>query len=295
MLVSLILVSLLTVRPKIKNLFFLFIGILIPLLPFLYFDIRFHCFETRRIIDFLTIAQYRVYVPNRWLTYGGIYWPTTWASIIGGETFVAYGIIVLLVLFSFLNLNDLKKEKNYYFIALSFAISVFLFRYYRGERLFYYANFSHAFVLLVTTWTLFQAFKFKKILGILTLLLVTIFSLKANSTNLKPRIITYGQVSTMVREIYQKYPGSYFAIYECPFSGSMISMPVAYKMYYDGRISLDGIKIGVCNEGFKLSWREVGNQEIDKPYMYQNKSTPRVYQETTEWWVTHPPGEQLYE
>ena len=84
----LIFIALLISKLKIKHFLALGIGILIPLLPFWYFDLRFNFFEIRRIIDYATIGQYRIYVPNRWLTYVGVFWPTTWAWIIGGKTWM---------------------------------------------------------------------------------------------------------------------------------------------------------------------------------------------------------------
>lgn len=287
----LILIALLLTKPKIKNLVALAIGVLIPLLPFLYFDLRFNWFETKRIIDYVTIGQYRIYVPNRWLTYAGVYWPKTWAWIIGGKAEIGYLIIGLLCLLTLIRLKDYKKYWNYYLIAFSFVVSVVLFRYYRGERFFYYTNFAHALVLLLTAWVTLEVYQFKKTLGVILVSIIIIFSVSESLKNFKPRVVTYSQVNKLIAEIYQKYPNAKFDIYECPFNGSLISTPVSYIMYYDGRNSLDGIKIGVCNHELKLSWREVTETEIDKEFGYQHKSTPNIYTEMTEWWKRNPPKE----
>lgn len=289
LLAPLILAAVLTTRPKLKNFIALILGGLIPLLPFLYFDLRFNWFETRRIIDYVTIGQYRVYVPNRWLTYAGVYWPATWSWIIGGVPWMGYFIMALVSLTSLAKLKNYKQHLSYFFIAASFVISVILLRYYRGERFFYYTNYAHAYVLLFTAWTIVEVYKFKKVLGIIAASLIIAFSFSESLKNFNPRVITYRQINNLISEIYQKYPDSSIDIYECPFNGSMISTPVSYKMYYDSKNTLDGVKIGVCNQDMKLSWREVQEHEINKEYMYQHKSTPNIYTEMTEWWISNPP------
>ena len=288
-----ILVALLARKPTIKNLLALAIGGLIPLLPFLYFDLRFYWFETRRILDYVLIGQHRIYVPNRWLTYAGVFWPESWAWIIGGKKWIAYLIIGLVSMFSLVRLKDYKKCWNYYLVAVSFVISVVLLRYYKGERFFYFTNYAHAFVILLTAWAILELSRFKKFIGIIFALIVISFTILQSVKNFQPRVVTYGQVNKLTSEIYQKYPNSNFDIYECPFTASLISTPVSYIMYYNGRNTLDGIKIGVCSEKFKLSWREVNDQEINKEFGYQHKSTPNIYTEMTEWWVINPPKPDL--
>lgn len=290
----LLLLALLFVRPKIKNIIFAFIGALIPLLPFLYFDVRFHWFETRRIIDYVTIGQSRIYVPNRWLTYAFSYWPQTWSWIIGGQPIIASAIIILIVIVSLLNIKNFTKYRPFYLLAISFAISLIIFRYWRGERFFYYSNFAHAFVIILTAWAIFILFKWSKIIGIFAIALTTVFTLPKDIDNFKPRVITYNQVNKLVKEIYQKYPSSPLAIYECPFNGTMISTAVSYKIYYDHKDAPNGIKIGVCNDNAKISWRILNANDIGKQFSYQNKTNPIVYEGSVEWWVKNPPKEALY-
>ena len=287
-------IAIVTLKPKIKDVLALVIGISIPLLPFLYFDIRFHWFETRRILDYLLIGQQRIYIPNRWLTYAGVYWPTNWAWIIGGNIWVVYLLIGFTTILSIVRLIQYKKYVNYYIVAFSFVLSLVMLRYYRGERQFYYTNYAHAFVLLITAWTIKELYAYKKILGAGFAGIIIVFSFQASLRNFAPRVITYQQVNQLVSEVYTKYPQANFDIYECPFVASMISTAVSYKIYYDGRNTPDGIKIGVCNDNFKLSWREVTDREIDFQYGYKNKSTPHTYEDMTEWWKKNPPGASLY-
>lgn len=291
----LILVALLSRRPKLKNIVALALGVFIPLIPFLYFDVRFHWFETRRILDYVLIGQHRIYVPNRWLTYAGVFWPTTWSWIIGGAHWVGYMIVAAVSLVSFVKFFDFRKHIFYFVIAISFVLSVIAFRYYKGERLYYYTNFAHGFVLLLTAWTMYHLYKWQKLLGVLFSFIVIYFSVQASIGNIAPRAITYSQIKDITAQIYAAYPATPIDLYECPFSGSMISTPVSYQMYYDGRNEVGGTKIGVCNESLNLTWRPIEDFEADKEYRYQNISTQRIYKDMTEWWIKNPPGKELYE
>lgn len=286
---GLIIVALLVNRPKIKEYAYPFIGGLIPVIPFLYFDLRFNWFWTIRVYEYITIGQGRIYVPNRWLTYAGEYWPQTWAGIIGGHTLLGYVIGALVVVINIISLRRFKENKVYFFILASFIISVIMLRYYRGERFFYYTNYAQGFVLIITSFIIWKLYTFKKFIGLLLLGTITVFTVNESIKNFDPRKITSRQVNNFINEIYVSYPNNTFDIYECPFSGSMISTPVSYKMYFDGKNTLDGIKIGVCNPEFKLSWSEISYKEIEREYGFMQKSTPAIYTDMTLWWIDNPP------
>ncbi|MBI2029864.1 hypothetical protein HYT02_05590 [Candidatus Gottesmanbacteria bacterium] len=287
---GLIIVALFYGRPKIKNWIYAFIGGLIAIFPLLYFDLRFNWFWTIRVYEYITIGQSRIFVPNRWLTYAGEFWPQTWAFIIGGSNWLGYFICIIVGIVSFVKLKDIKKNKSYFLLLFAFIISVVMFRYWRGERYFYYTNYAHGFVLLTTSWVIGQIYKFKKVIGLIILSLITIFTVNSSIKNLDPRLVTYYQINNIISQIYNTYPYSNFDIYECPFNGSIISTPVSYIMYYQGRNTLDGLKIGVCNPEFQLSWSEIAEKNIGHQYGYMQKSTENIYYEMTEWWKKVPPS-----
>lgn len=83
LLLPMILVALVTSRPKIRYFVGTFLGLLIPFVPFLIFDLRFRWFWVKSVWIYLTVDQYRFWVPNRWLTYAFSYWPETWGYILG--------------------------------------------------------------------------------------------------------------------------------------------------------------------------------------------------------------------
>ncbi|MBI2598678.1 glycosyltransferase family 39 protein [Candidatus Curtissbacteria bacterium] len=308
LLAPIILVALATSRPKLKNLFFLGLGGLIPLLPFLYFDLRFDWFEVRRIYDYLTIGQYRIYVPNRWLTYAGVYWPTSWGAIVGGNKYIGGLLIALLALFSLWRLGSWRRYKQslrsssfdelrtaglkkFFLVAGAFALAVVMFRYYRGERFFYYSHFAHPAVIVLSAWTLLEVYKYKKIIGLLLAFVVVSFTFKEALANLKPRDMTLANITALKNEIYAKHPGEKFDIYGCVYSGALVSHPLAYVMDFEDRNSLDGLKIGVCQkEDRSFGWTEILPETLEggsSPWL--NESGENVYKTMTEWWKTKRP------
>src|SRR3990167_4254880 len=151
-------------KQKIKLSFLLFFGAFIPFLPLIYFDARHNWYNFVSLFIFLTIDQYKIWIPNRWLTYLGTYWPNTWSYILGGTKFVATLIIILLSLFSATKLKNITKNKLFFIIAVTFLLEITLYRFYRGERYQYYSLFAHPFIFLLTAWLTVQIYNFKRLL-----------------------------------------------------------------------------------------------------------------------------------
>lgn len=278
------------------------LGFLIPLLPLVYFDLRFHWHNFISIFVYLTVDQYSIWVPNRWLTYAGVYWQGAWAEIIGGSRLIAVAIISLLSVFfilrlrqflptfSSLNKHNLKNDKVFYLIAVTFVIEFVLYRYYRGERYQYYILFAHPWVILLTAWTVFQVFRFNRLLGLTLTVLVCIFTIKQSLKDLAPRGITLAEVNSLKNQIYSNYPSGSFDIYGCEVNSDSISHPLALAMYHDGRNKTDGIKIGVCEGKDLLEWSVLSKKDVTtKKVFWVNKSTETVYKSTVEWWKVNPP------
>lgn len=291
------------IKPSLKNYLKYFsaltLGFFIPFIPLMYFDLRFHWHNFISIFVFLTIDQFSIWIPNRWLTYLRDYWPETWGYIIGGNKIISALTIVFLSIFFIKRLATFKKNKIFYLIAVTFLIEVILYRYYRGERYQYYSLFTHPAVVLLTAWVSVQIFKFKKTLGLLWIIILFIMTFNVARIDLKERGITLAEINSLKKEIYSKYPASNFDIYGCHSNASSISHPLALIMYSEGRNSIDGIKVGVCETGNLLSWNHLTYGEVNNPkILWINKSTEVVYRVTTEWWIENPPksgGEGFWE
>lgn len=291
LLTPLVLAAILTARPKLKNFIYLAIGFVIPFLPFLFFDLRFGWFWFRSVYIYITIDQYMIWVPNRWLTYAGIYWPQTWGQIIGGGRWLGGLVIVLLSMLTLLRLKDFKKYKLFYLIAISFVLEVILFRYWRGERFSYFSNFAHPAVVILTAWVIVEIYKLNKTAGIILGLIIFSASVLGAYRNLEDRQITFSKIKSLRSEIYAKYPKDKFEVYGCVYSGALISHPLSLMMYSDGRDDASGVKIGVCYLSDKsINWTILRDEDVkEEKSPWLDHSTSNVYKTMTEWWKENPP------
>lgn len=291
LLFPLILVALITSRPKLAYFVAALIGVAIPLLPFLIFDLRFNWFWAKSVFVYLTVDQYRFWVPNRWLTYAFDYWPSTWGYILGVGEWVGFLIISLLSILTVLRLKEVKKQKIFFLLALSFFLSVVMYRYYGGQRFFYFANFAHPAVILLTAWVIVELFKIQKFASLILGGIVVLFSFKTATASLGPRDYTVGEINNLKNEIYRNYPNADIDVYGCGPTGALVSHPLALVMYADRKNSASGQKIGVCVGSDKsITWKELSAEEVggENPF-WLNHSTENIYRSMTEWWKTNPP------
>lgn len=266
------------------------LGLLTPFIPLIYFDARFHWHNFISLFIYLTIDQYRIWIPNRWLTYTSIYWPKTWAEIIGGTKLISIMIISLLGLFSLIRIKRFAQYKIFYLVAITFFLEIILYRYYRGERYQYYTLFAHPYVILTTAWVVLQVFKFRQILGLAFITLICTFTIKESLKDLNPRGITLKEINSLKEEVYSKYPSVSFDIYGCETNAESISHPLALAIYYDGKNQKDGTKIGVCEYQESLQWSPLSKKDVNSQKItWFNKNTETVYIDTVEWWKTNPP------
>ena len=289
LLLPLVLVALVTSRPKLKYFMVAFLGLLIPFVPFLIFDLRFNWFWIRSVWIFITVDRYRFWVPDRWLIYAFDYWPQTWGYILGVGKYFGGLIIALVAILTVVRLRQARNYKIFYLLALSFFLGVVMFRYHVGQRFFYFSNFAHPAVYILTAWTVVELYKIKKPLGALLGLVIFSLSIRTSFVNLAPKDITFSKITAEKAAIYNKFPNKNFDIYGCSFSGALVSHPLALFMYADDRNSQDGEKIGVCFVDNKIDWHVLAAHEVTDKNTWLNNSTENTYRTMTEWWKTNPP------
>ena len=286
---SIALLALIVSKDKLKSIGYLAIGLFIPFLPFIYFDIRFSGFWAKSVFIFFAIDQYSRHIPNRWLTYIGTDWPVTWSTIIGGSKYIGGLLISLITAFTILNLKSFSKNKLFYLVAITFSLEVLLFRYYKGEREVYYSFFSHPSVIVLTAWVCIQVFKIHKSLGLILIGLILYITLGKSAILLKSTSISISKVNDLKQEIYSKYPNKQFDIFGCHDNADALSKPLALAMYYDGLNSINGTKIGVCETSQGFKWQVLTGEDLQKKDAWFNNSTANVYQSNVEWYKDNPP------
>ena len=166
-----------------------------------------------------------------------------------------------------------------------------MYRYYGGQRFFYFSNFAHPAVILLTAWVIVELFKMRKLAGLILGGIVVLFSFKTAVESLGPRDYTVGEINNLKNEIYANYPNANIDVYGCGPSGALVSHPLALVMFGEGRNSIDGQKIGVCVGSDKsISWKALEDSDLNREdNFWLNHSTENIYRSMTEWWKTRPP------
>lgn len=72
--------------PKAKALGLLILGLVLPWILVFGNDFANHFFNTKNMLRYYLHDQYKIPLEafgRRWLSYAGVFWPTSWANIIG--------------------------------------------------------------------------------------------------------------------------------------------------------------------------------------------------------------------
>ncbi|MDO8621151.1 MAG: hypothetical protein Q7R31_02630 [Candidatus Levybacteria bacterium] len=237
-----------------KKFLYLLLGVLVPFIPLIFFDITNKFFESKNWFEYLTYGQYQIFIPNRWLTYAGTYWPGAWSRIIGGEVYVGYGIIVLLIAFAIYAFISKKLTKNIIAIFLSFFFIFLMLRYYRGERFDSYLVFLHPLVLILTGWMISQAFKLNRVVGFILISIIVVLTIKSDFNLIKNSgNFTRIQAADWQKLLIEKFPNSKFAVYDYGYKLGNKSFPLVLYLENSHLIDDKGMKVGLVVRTSKMT------------------------------------------
>jgi hypothetical protein len=268
-------------RKDIKNFLALCLGFFIPFIPLIIFDLKTNFFETRNILDYYFYGQYRIYVPNRWLTYAGVFWPKIWSFVIGIKEIVGYLLLILMALISFFEIWKKKIDKNMLSLIVSFFVIFIWLRYYRGELFDSYLIFLHPFVLIFSAWVIYKIFKFNKIIAILLFFVIAFFTIQKDLIEISMAKTPTGKnIEQWKKAIEEKFPNDKFAVYIYKYENSEKALPIILYLNADKRIQDNGRKIGISFNGDKINVLQL--KEIPKDYIFINPSA--VYKSVEEWY-----------
>jgi hypothetical protein len=263
-------------KRKIKQLLILALGLFVPFIPLLIFDFKTNFFESRNFIDYYLYGQNRIYVPNRWLTYLGVFWPKTWASIIGGYDFVGYLLVISLALITAWQLITKKINKTIIVLMLPFFLIVLMLRFYKGIIFGGYTAFINPFVLILTAFLIYELFKIKKLLGIGLILLVAVFSLALDYQNIKVATNNTAASTIYVKNILiHKFPNQKFAVYDYKFAHSTASYALVLYLNKENKLSDTGKKIGFAD------FPKISKMRQDLPLVIEKYAQFQIYDLTS--------------
>lgn len=288
LLLPVLIIAAVLIRFNINLIISMIIGFILPFSTLIYFDLTHKWINLTNFIRYLTVGQYEIYVPNRWLTYLSSYWPETWGRIVGVPSWVVSLILFAAGLTLILNIKSIIRNKKLLLIMASFAAAVLILRYYRGNRFPYLSLFALPYVTLFTSLTIRWLFNRSRPAALALFTFIAFFSLQNSFASLHTDRITYKNVNLTLKKIYGDFPDRSFAVYGCSFTeGSTIAHPMAYFMYLDKKDDDNGLKIGFCSPSQDglfpvkiLSERDFTEGNL-KWNLY---STSSVHHQTVEWW-----------
>jgi glycosyltransferase involved in cell wall biosynthesis len=237
----------LSFKNRLKALIAMAIGFIIPSFPLLYWDSHQNFANINNILDYLFIAQYRIYVPNSWKLFIFDFIPWYWSFVVGRFMPLAF----ILAAFSVLTLVFLtikkKIKKEMIVLGLIFFVFMFVNRFYKGERsegyLLYLAPFILIFTTILLNYLIFYKNKIVKLLGIIILFVIILGNLITikNSYAVSPAV-TYEKI---YKQLINKYPDSKFSVFVYKYKLYDTSMGLSLILGFNGKISADGIPLGV--------------------------------------------------
>ena len=289
----------LSFKKRIISFILVLLGFLIPSLPLLYWDYFQNFANTKNILDYLLIAQYRIYVPNSWKLFIFNYVPYYWGFVAGNFSIVGFLLLTssfLVFLFSLLKKNISLIFK---FIGFIFMVLLFVNRFYKGERSEGYLLYFLPFILLFTALLIDEILNFKnrliKSAGMLILVAIIIFNAVyiINVLNFKTIAKDTKVISKLLSD---KYPNTKFSIYDFKYKMYTASMPLSLRMSFEGKIDPNGKRIGiscygkgcpkglpVINEGFYIvDLSKVKRQDFERK-IWINVNQVFVYDDLIGW------------
>jgi len=249
LLILLFITIIFTKSVSFKRLFIIFIGLIIPGIPLIIFDLQNNFVNSTGLLNTIFYNQFNVsyeVLGRRWLTYLGVFWPNAWGYIIGGNKSLGYALVLGSGAVFFWQIVRRKITKEWLILVISFVLMVGAIRYVRTPIFDSYLIFLHPFVLLFSGYLIYFIFLKNKTIAILLFLVVVGFS--AQKSIYEMMSATNNSIAT-VREmenyLNKQFPNVKFSIYDYRFKHNGASFPLVLSLYTAGKISDNGKKIGI--------------------------------------------------
>lgn len=277
------------------------LGLFISMIPILTFELNNHWFNTRNILDYIFIGQYRIWTSNRWLTFLGKFWPEFWSYVTGLPIVISSSVMFASVLLLTAKFFKKKIPLSWVLISICFVIQLVLLRYYRGEKYFGYLQFFHPFTFIYTGYFLYSLCRKTRksilIAGVLALYLFFVLpnsvqNLKADEFNLETK--------QRLNFLTTKYPHSKFSTFECKKTSDTNRIQGLLLLLYMNKFNDEkGEKIAIHNPFCLYGKNEIMNyglvnisnmskESLDTSGLVQ--MTPEgISDGTARWWFKKQP------
>jgi hypothetical protein len=229
------------------------VGFLIPSLPILVWDMQQQFANTRNILDYLLIGQYRIYVANSWRLFLFQYFPQYWGFVIGHYQILGTVMMLISALVGVYLFVQRKLPQVLLPLGILFSILFLVNRYYRGERSEGYLLYLLPFILLFSSYAIYtllsNSFSNRKVAAVLKgggMLLLTIV-LIGNIHHIQKHFLFQNAIAHFMRGINvleSKYPGKKFSIYDYKGQASHQSQAISLLLKQRNKTDKQGIPIG---------------------------------------------------
>lgn len=258
--------------PTLGGLLLLGLGLLVPWLPVLWVDARHEWVNTKNMILYYLVYQYRISLDvlgRRWMTFGKEFIPAIWGFTIGGYKWMGTITIFLGCVISAILLIRKKITKPWLLVAVSLAGMFVIIRYTRVPLYESFVVFLHPFILLLTAGIWLFLFRLKKLLGILFIFLLVVPTMAKNveeithATNLAAK-----EAQRLRMELVTTFPDQTFALYDYQFGTAGKTLALLLYLNERNLISSEGHRVGVSY---------ANDQLIMHPVIYTDQTGAVVY------------------
>jgi hypothetical protein len=240
--------------PSSKALFGLLIGIIIPVMPILLFDLQNDFTNLRGIVQYYLSDQYKVsfeMLGRRWITYLGVFWPNAWAKIVGVSSLLGIVLFSIFFLKLLLMWRKAQLDKTWQILLVSFILMLVLLRYIRTPLFDSYLVFLHPYIFLFSAFALWFMLKTKWLIGagLIVFPLIIILSILFIAEDiLKSKNSTSFRAGHWLELLTSKYPEQKFSLYDYKYSSASYSLPLVFYLQFSGKLSDSGYRIGLTSK-----------------------------------------------
>lgn len=243
------------IQKRLIALLVMFLGFLIPQAPLIIWDSQQQWANLRNILDYLLIAQNRLYVPNSWRLFLFQYLPSYWSFIISGYAPIALFLIFFTGIVTIFSISKRKISSVMVAFAIIFAVLLLINRFYKGERSEGYLIYLAPFIILFTAWSLNKLFdiqgkKTYQTIARITGAIILIIIIGGNAWQLIKHEQSTNAKLTLDKKVKfftKKYPNTKFTIYDYRNRSGGLSQPLSLWLKMQDRTDPHGMPIGfVC-------------------------------------------------
>jgi hypothetical protein len=260
-------------RFSIRRILLVSMGLVSTFIPLIIFDFIGNHYESSHLIKFFLSGGNEFSLPNRWLTYIGIFWPKAFSHVIGGYFPMGYVLGFLLLCVTVYSFVSKKFSKLIFFVLSFFVINIIILRYFKGGIYDAFLVYMHPSILILTAYVVLILKRKNLFLAIFLFISISILTINKNIYEIKyatnytsPRAIVY------MNDLRNKFPQRKFSLYDYGFKNVSISYPTVMYLMKNELADSAGKKIGFADATNSAQFKErnaplIEGEAIGGPFM----------------------------